>query len=56
MKNKVIKSLAVISFIVSVPLTPIELIFGHSSNIFSRIKQNFQIIMFAANIGHSQNR
>lgn len=50
MRNRMMKISAMALFLIFLPLIPIEVMFGYSGNIFSRIKQNFQIIMFAASL------
>jgi hypothetical protein len=55
MRNKTITTLAIVIFILSLPLLPIELIFGYWSNLIRRIKQNFQIILFSVAMGKSKN-
>lgn len=54
MKNRIIRISAIVVFIVSTPLIPLERIFGYRNNPVSRIKQNFQIIMFSISLGHSK--
>jgi hypothetical protein len=51
MKSSIIRISAIAIFLISLPLIPLEVIFGRSGNIFIRIKQNFQIIMFSSSIG-----
>ncbi len=50
MKNSIVKVLAIAIFIITLPLMPIEVLFGYSGNIFSRIKQNFDVIMFSVSL------
>lgn len=52
MKNRIMKVLATIIFMVFLPLMSIGLLLKYSGNPVWRIKRNFQAVMFIVNLGH----
>lgn len=52
MKNRIIKIFAVGIYLITLPFIPIEIALGYPGHLVSRIKQNFQIIMYAVSIGN----
>jgi len=55
MKNRIMKVLATIIFIIFVPLMSILLVLKYSDNPFWRIKRNFQAVMYIVNLGHPKS-
>lgn len=50
MKNRLLKIMAIAAFVITIPLLPIEAVLGRSGNLFLKIRQNFQVIMFTVSL------